>query len=201
MRAADQVATEAKVLALLTWASGQFNITNGMTADQMAYCAQEIVATVHGINLDDIDLCLRMAIRGEFGTTYNRMDTPTVFEWLKKYRSLRYAEAEKLNQEGENLYSLFNHPQMHDALKAVVDAYEARKTHETPPAVRRVTEWEKALQNEWDALPHKTEQDTDGLMSYGRTFHNLRIYRGKTYDFTGYCAKRLEEVSEADPIN
>jgi len=181
-------------MALLTWAAGQFNITNSMTPEQMAHCAQEIVESVHGLNLDDIDLCLRMAVRGEFGTTYNRMDTATVFDWLKQYRNLRYAEAGRLNDEGgENLYSLFNHPQMHEALKAVVAAYEARKTHQTPPPVRKVSEWEKALQNEWDALPHKMEGT--------HTYHTIRVYDGRPYDFTGYAAKRLEEVMDGDPIN
>lgn len=201
MRNHDAASTEARVMALLTWAVGQFNVSNNMTPEQMAYCAQEIVATVHGLNLDDIDLCFRMAVRGDYGVTYNRIDTPTVFEWIKKYRTLRYAEAEKISSagDGQNLYDLFKHPQMAGALQEVVDAYAARKAAEPIPPVRKVSAWEKMLQDEWDALEWWVDLNGDKAPM-------LRWYGGKDikknlYCFTDYCAKRLAEVSEADPIN
>ena len=78
-----QIATVA-IMKCLTDFRNLLSIDHYMTADQISYCAESIVASneFYMLRLEDFDLCFRMALNGELGQIYNRMDQPCVFKFL-----------------------------------------------------------------------------------------------------------------------
>jgi hypothetical protein len=76
---------------LLTFAAAQFNVGKNLTDVQIALLASEMLRLYWHWRFDEFSLVLREAVAGRYGTTYDRIDAPTVHEWCAKYEADRNA--------------------------------------------------------------------------------------------------------------
>jgi hypothetical protein len=125
-----------------------------MTPAQVAFCAESIVDTLYGMGPDDLNLCFRMVLCGDFGEIYNRVDQPTIFGWIKKYQAKKAELAMRMNDnasQSNNIYDIFHNETMHKVLTEVHDKlkhkeqpapaeYKQRERH--PIEVRIEAEWD-----------------------------------------------------------
>ena len=89
----DEVADDAaEALAnLLTYTAHQFNIGKNLSAVQLALLSADLLATYWYWRFDEFALVLRDAVRGKFGTSYDRLDAPTIHGWCLAYEKDRDA--------------------------------------------------------------------------------------------------------------
>ena len=107
-------------------------------------------------------------------------------EWVHKFEQERNAHITAMRsqeQRGGNLYEIFNHPQINQALHETVDRL---KLQEAPkPEAKRVSNspFEKQIMEEYDALPEWKESKW------------FKVYQNKPYQFTEYRKQRyMEEI-------
>ena len=84
------------VYALLADLSKSFNVSKGMDEGQLIECATNIIDDFYGFRLIDFAICFRKAKKNCYGKVFNRLDMPTVYEWLTKYDGERTNEIIKL---------------------------------------------------------------------------------------------------------
>ena len=120
----------AKVTFLISKLCSNLNIGRNMNAQQVASCAEAIVEDMWRLKLDDIDLCFRNGLKGNYGQIYDRMDQMTIFGWLKEYEKERdNAIAKKRDTEQiNNIYETFQHPQMKQILEDVTSKLTMKET-------------------------------------------------------------------------
>jgi hypothetical protein len=76
---------------LLTFAAAQFNVGKNLNDVQIALLASEMLRLYWHWRFHEFSLMLREAVAGRYGTTYDRIDAPTVHEWCAKYEADRNA--------------------------------------------------------------------------------------------------------------
>jgi hypothetical protein len=160
-----------------------------MNAVQIEFCAENILEKMWMYSLEDVQLCLDRGAIGEYGTIYNRIDPATILAWFPKYDAQRQIAVEAINQNEQqqnNIYELFNHPQMDQVLHDVVEKIEARKLEQPVQEVKRnsPSQLETALMQEYDALPQWDNNP------------RFRVYKNKPYQFTEYRMERYRELIE-----
>lgn len=95
---ADRKTTVQALANLLTFAAGQFNVGKNLTDVQTAILARDLLDTYWHYRFDEFAFVLREAVRGRYGTSYDRVDAPTVHGWCLRYEADR---AELLTDEAE----------------------------------------------------------------------------------------------------
>jgi len=134
------------------------NVQNNMNGMQIEFCAEQIMQQKYFYSLEDIQLCLDRGAIGTYGTIYNRIDPATILAWFPLYDQERqvYVTAKKnAETQANNIYEIFAHPQMNEALNDVVQKIEERKMQEPVKEIIRgkPSELEMALMREYDELP------------------------------------------------
>lgn len=76
---------------LLTFAAGQFNVGKNLTDVQLALLASDMLERYWHWRFDEFAFVLKEAVGGRYGTTYDRIDAPTVHGWCAKYETERTA--------------------------------------------------------------------------------------------------------------
>jgi len=175
------------MVAMMDACQQYFNLQQPMNAQQLSLTAELILEDYYYLRVEELQICFRMAMKGEFGPLYNRIDGQVFFEWIKKYMTKRGAVTERIQQEKQtnnNIYEVFNHPQIESAMKDVYDKI-AHKESPQPEAKRPGTSpFEKKILDEYDALPEWKES---------RWF---KVYQNKPYQFTEYRKQRyMEEIN------
>lgn len=175
------------MVAMMDACQQYFNLQQPMNAQQLSLTAELIMEDYYYLRVEELQICFRMAMKGEFGPLYNRIDGQVFFEWIKKYMTKRGAVTERIQQEKQtnnNIYEVFNHPQIESAMKDVYDKI-AHKEAPQPEAKRQGTSpFEKQILDEYDALPEWKES---------RWF---KVYQNKPYQFTEYRKQRyMEEIN------
>lgn len=164
-----------------------FNLQQPMNAQQLALTAELMLEDYYYLRVDELQVCFRMAMKGEFGPVYNRIDGQVFFEWIRKFMTKRQAISERINlekQSSNNIYEMFQHPQVVDAIQKAADKLKIEEAparevkRENPPQI------EIALMREYDALP---QWDNDV---------RFRVYKNKPYQFTEYRQERYKELIE-----
>ena len=154
---------------------------------QIEFCAENIMEKMYMYSLEDVQLCLDRGAIGAYGTIYNRIDPATVLAWFTLYDQERqvFVRAKKTaEQESNNIYEMFQHPQIMDAMQQAADKLSIKEEpvrevkRENPPPL------EIALMREYDALP---QWDND---------MRFRVYKNKPYQFTEYRQERYKELIE-----
>jgi hypothetical protein len=183
----SQQATIAVMVAMMDSCQQYFNLQQPMNAQQLALTAELMLEDYYYLRVDELQICFRMAMKGEFGPVYNRIDGQVFFEWLKKFMGKRQSVSERINlekQSNNNIYEMFQHPQIMDAMKQAADKLSIKEEpvrevkRENPPQI------EIALMREYDALP---QWDND---------MRFRVYKNKPYQFTEYRQERYRELIE-----
>lgn len=155
-----------------------------MNGQQIVMCAEAIIQEKWMLKLDDIDLCLRNALMGQYGDFFNRMDMPTIFGFIRKYEQERdhvIAKKRDSDMANNNIYEIFKAPQMKQILDDVTDKLAHKEAAPADNIDRKLSPFEKMVQDEWDELQISSISP------------NLKHYDCNVYDFTGYRALRAEE--------
>jgi len=160
-----------------------------MNNEQIKFAAEHFVQHHWKYSLEDIQLCLDRGVAGIYGTIYNRLDLSILNEWISKFeqeRDMHITSMRTQEQQNNNIYDIFAHPQMTEALNDVVQKIEARKS-EVPaqePTREQPSQLEISLMREYDALP----QWNDDM--------RFRVYKNKPYQFTEFRMERYRELIE-----
>jgi hypothetical protein len=183
----NQQATVNIMVAMMDMCQQYFNLQQPMNAQQLALTAELMLEDYYYLRVDELQVCFRMAMKGEFGPVYNRIDGQVFFEWIRKFMTKRQAISERINlekQSNNNIYEMFQHPQVVDAIQQAADKLKIEEAparevkRENPPQI------EIALMREYDALP---TWDND---------MRFRVYKNRPYQFSEYRQERYKELIE-----
>ena len=174
-------------MQLVTRCTQLMNVQNNMNGMQIEFCAEQIMQQKYFYSLEDVQLCLDRGAIGAYGTIYNRIDPATVLAWFPLYdqeRQVVVRAKKTAEQEANNIYEMFQHPQIMDAMQQAADKLSMKEEpvrevkRENPPQI------EIALMREYDALPQ-----------WDNNIH-FRVYKTKPYQFTEYRQERYRELIE-----
>jgi hypothetical protein len=187
LRKLDRTTTKIKIMELVTRCTQLLNVQNNMNALQIEFCAENILDKMWMYSLEDIQLCLDRGAIGAYGTIYNRIDPATVLAWFPLYDQQRQLAVDGINEkekEANNIYEMFQHPQVVDAIQQAADKLKIEQAPE--PEAKRATpsRFEQMLMDEYDELP---TWDND---------MRFRVYNNKPYQFTEFRKERYRELIE-----
>lgn len=129
--------TKIAVIGYLNTLSSIGVVRNTLNDEQnIGELADQIIEKYPMWKLVEIKNVLKMAIQGEFGSIYDRIDSPTVFEWFNKYEHLRLAKIETLRLKEKSRYDCEQmNPEvagkLAKAFESVVPAADKKPTHLT----------------------------------------------------------------------
>ncbi len=157
-----------------------------MNAQQLMLTAELIMEEYYYLRIEELRMCFRMAMKGEFGPVYNRIDGQVFFEWIMKYMPKRQLITDRMKQEQQttnNIYEIFQHPQVMQAMNDVYDKMPHKEAPAQEPQ-RQVNAFEQQLLTEFDALPEWVENKW------------FRLYKNRPFQFTEYRKERyMEEIN------
>ena len=186
LRKLDRQTTKVKIMQLVTRCTQLLNVQNNMNAMQIEFCAENIMEQMWMYSLEDIQLCLDRGAIGMYGTIYNRIDPATILAWFPLYDQERQVVSTTINEtekQTNNIYEIFQHPQV---MQAMNDVYDKMPHKETPAqeVKREVNAFEQQLLTEFDALPEWVENKW------------FRLYKNRPFQFTEYRKERyMEEIN------
>ena len=189
LRKLDRQTTKVKIMQLVTRCSQLMNVQNNMNAMQIEFCAENIMEKMWMYSLEDVQICLDRGAIGTYGTIYNRIDPATILAWFPLYDQERQMVSDTINEnqkQNNNIYEIFAHPQMNEAMKDVVTKLDAKMLQEPVQEIIRgkPSELEVALMREYDELPQWVNDQ------------RFRLYKNKPYQFTEYRYERYRELIE-----
>ena len=185
----NQQATVNIMVAMMDTCQQYFNLQQPMNAQQLALTAELMLEDYYYLRVDELQVCFRMAMKGEFGPLYNRIDGQVFFEWIRKFMGKRQAISERINlekQSNNNIYEMFQHPQVQEAIQTAADKLKIEEAPAQEAKRTSPSRFEQMLMDEYDALP--TWDD------------NIRfsVYKNKPYMFTEYRKERYRELIEQE---
>ena len=186
LRKLDRQTTKMKIMQLVTRCTQLLNVQHNMNAMQIEFCAENIMENMWMYSLEDVQLCLDRGAVGAYGTIYNRIDPATILAWFPMYDAQRQMAVETINrdeQKQNNIYEMFQHPQVMEAMQQAADKLSIKEAPAQEPQ-RPVNALEQQLLKEYDALPEWSES---------RWF---RVYNNKPYQFSEYRMERYKELIE-----
>ena len=182
----EQVALGVLV-ALMDECQQYFNLQQPMNPHQLMLTAELIMEEYYYLRVEEFRLCFRMAMKGEYGPVYNRIDGQIFFEWIRKYFSKRDAVTNRMvkdQQSSNNIYEMFQHPQVVDAIHQAADKLKIEQASVQEAKDRKPSEFEQKLIDEYDALPFWEENN------------RFRLYKKTPFQFTEYRMWRYRELIE-----
>ena len=174
-------------MQLVTRCTQLLNVQNNMNSVQIEFCAENILDKMWMYSLEDIQLCLDRGAIGEYGTIYNRIDPATILAWFPLYDAQRQTISDAINENNKqqnNIYEMFQHPQVMEAMQQAADKLSIRAQPVQESNRPKPNELEQMLLDEYDALP---TWDND---------MRFRVYKNKPYQFTEYRKERYRELIE-----
>ena len=175
------------LVALMDECQQYFNLQQLMNPQQLMLTAELIMEEFYYLRVEEFRLCFRMAMKGEYGPVYNRIDGQIFFEWIRKYFSKRDAVTNRMvkdQQSSNNIYEMFQHPQVMEAIQATADKLKIEEAPAQEAKNRQPSEVEQMLMAQYDTLP---QWDND---------MRFRVYNNKPYQFTEFRAQRYRELIE-----
>jgi hypothetical protein len=164
-----------------------FNLQQPMNAQQLLLTAELIMEEYYYLRIEELRVCFRMAMKGEFGPVYNRIDGQVFFEWIIKYMPKRQLITDRMKQEQQsnnNIYEMFQHPQVVDAIQKAADKLKIEEAPAQEAKRSKPSRFEQMLMDEYDELP---SWDND---------MRFRVYNNKPYQFTEFRKERYRELIE-----
>ncbi len=175
------------LVALMDECQQYFNLQQPMNAQQLLLTAELIIEKYYYLRIEELRVCFRMAMKGEFGPVYNRIDGQVFFEWILKYMPIRGNVTTRMLQEQQsnnNIYEMFQHPQVMEAMQQAADKLSIREQPVDNVNRPKPNELEQMLLDEYDALP---TWDND---------MRFRVYKNKPYQFNEFRKERYRELIE-----
>jgi hypothetical protein len=183
----SQQATIAIMVAMMDSCQQYFNLQQPMKPQQLALTAELILEDYYYLRVDELQVCFRLAMKGEYGTLYNRIDGQVFFEWIKKFMAKRQAVTERIKsdkQTNNNIYDIFAHPQMEEALQQVSDKLLIKQVPDREQKRSKLSNFEQLMMDEYDAL------------AMWNNDMRFRVYNNTPYQFTEYRKERYRELIE-----
>jgi len=174
-------------MELVTRCTQLLNVQNNMNALQIEFCAENILDKMWMYSLEDIQLCLDRGAIGAYGTIYNRIDPATVLAWFPLYDQQRQLAIDAVNENDKqlnNIYEMFQHPQVLDAIQQAADKLKIEEAPAQEAKRTSPSRLEQMLMDEYDVLP---TWDND---------MRFRVYNNRPYQFTEYRKERYRELIE-----
>ena len=187
LRKLDRKTTKIKIMELVTRCTQLLNVQNNMNALQIEFCAENIMEKMWMYSLEDIQLCLDRGAIGGYGPIYNRIDPATILAWFPLYDAQRepyVTSIREAKQQGNNIYEIFQHPQMREIMDDVADKLSIKEAPKMEAKRDKPSRIEQMLMDEYDALP----QWNDDM--------RFRVYNNRPYQFTEYRKERYRELIE-----
>jgi hypothetical protein len=188
LRKLDRNETKLKIAMLISRCCAMINIDKNMNADQINFAAEHFVQHHWKYSLEDIQLCLDRGVAGIYGTIYNRMDLSILNAWVSNFEQERDTHITALRteeQQQNNIYEMFQHPQVVDAIQQAADKLKIEEAPVQEVKRSEVSSFEQQLMAEYDALPIWDD--------------NVRfsVYKNKPYLFNEYRKERyMEEINK-----
>ena len=184
----NQQATVNIMVAMMDMCQQYFNLQQPMNAQQLALTAELMLEDYYYLRVDELQVCFRMAMKGEFGSVYNRIDGQIFFEWIRKFMTKRQAISERINlekQSNNNIYEMFQHPQVLEAIQQTADKLKIEEAPAQEVKRSEVSAFEQKLMAEYDALPQWNND------------MRFRVYKNTPYQFNEYRKERyMEEINK-----
>jgi hypothetical protein len=183
----EKVALEVLV-ALMDECQQYFNLQQPMNAQQLMLTAELIMEEYYYLRIEELRVCFRMAMKGVFGPVYNRIDGQVFFEWIIKYMPKRQLITDRMKQEQQsnnNIYEMFQHPQVVDAIQQAADKLKIEEAPAREVKRSEVSAFEQQLMAEYDLLPQWNND------------MRFRVYKNTPYQFNEYRKERyMEEINK-----
>ncbi len=183
----DRQTTKEKIMQLITRCTQLINVQHNMNAMQIEFCAEQILDKMYYYSLEDIQLCLDRGAIGEYGPIYNRIDPATILAWFTPYDQQRqpYVTARReAKEQGNNIYEMFQHPQVMEAMQAAADKLSIKEAPKVEAQRIKASPMEQMMMDEYDALPLWNDD------------MRFRVYNNRPYQFTEYRIERYRELIE-----
>lgn len=187
LRKTDRNETKMKLAMLISRCCAMLNIEKNMNSDQITFAAEHLVQEKWMYSLEDMQLCLDRGAAGMYGTIYNRLDLSVINEWIAKFEQERQAHirsAQTTEQTNNNIYDIFAHPQMADALQEVSDKLLIKEVPVREEKRSKLSNFEQLMMDEYDAL------------AMWNNDMRFRVYNNTPYQFTEYRKERYRELIE-----
>ena len=187
LRKIDRNETKMKIAMLISRCCAMLNIDKNMNADQINFSAEHFVQHHWKYSLEDIQLCLDRGTAGIYGTIYNRLDLSILNEWISKFEQERDTHITAMRTEEQkqnNIYEMFQHPQVVDAIQQAADKLKIEEAPAQEAKRAKPSRFEQMLMDEYDELP---SWDND---------IRFRVYNNKPYQFTEFRKERYRELIE-----
>ena len=187
LRKLDRNETKLKIAMLISRCCAMINIDKNMNADQINFAAEHFVQHHWKYSLEDIQLCLDRGVAGIYGTIYNRMDLSILNAWVSNFEQERDTHITALRteeQQQNNIYEMFQHPQVIDAIQQAADKLKIEQAPVQEAKERKPSQFEQMLMDQYDSLP---QWDNDV---------RFRVYNNKPYQFTEFRKERYRELIE-----
>ena len=187
LRKTDRNETKMKLAMLISRCCAMLNIEKNMNSDQITFAAEHLVQEKWMYSLEDMQLCLDRGAAGMYGTIYNRLDLSIINEWVAKFEQERQAHIRSMQiteQTNNNIYDIFAHPQMADALQQVSDKLLIKQVPVHEEKRSKLSNFEQLMMDEYDAL------------AMWNNDMRFRVYNNTPYQFTEYRKERYRELIE-----
>ena len=175
------------LVSLMDECQQYFNLQQPMKPQQLMLTAELIIEKYYYLRVEELRICFRMAMMGEFGTVYNRIDGQIFFEWILKFLPTRQNVTDQMKQQQQtnnNIYDIFAHPQMADALQQVSDKLLIKQVPVHEEKRSKLSNFEQLMMDEYDAL------------AMWNNDMRFRVYNNTPYQFTEYRKERYRELIE-----
>ena len=186
-KAKGEQAALSVLIALMDECQQYFNLQQPMSPQQLMLTAELIMEEYYYLRVEEFKMCFRMAMKGEYGPVYNRIDGQVFFEWIRKFFSKRDAVTTRMvkdQQSNNNIYEMFQHPQVVDAIQQAADKLKIEEAPAQEAKRSKPSRFEQMLMDEYDELP---SWDND---------MRFRVYNNRPYQFTEFRKERYRELIE-----
>lgn len=164
-----------------------FNVSVKMNPTQVSITSEMIIEKYYYLRVDEIKLCFRKAMFGEYGEIYNRIDGSVIFSWLQKYDESRTAVVAQANQKmSANLTETLAQTITSEIIKQVTDKLPIKETT-MDMRIIKPSPFEKNIQDLWDVLPNDSKKENTGF----------KVYNEKLIDFSEFRKTKYAEWVES----
>ena len=174
------------IMALIVMVRENISVGKTMNENQIRFAGSAIAEKFWYLKLEDVALCFRRGILGEYGKLYDRLDVQILCDWIQQYEQERNNECAKLQRDNgqeysRNVYDVIGSEKMKELLHKVVDANEKKIQGAPAPPPAPKSDFEIQVLQEWDGLESISASE--------------KLYEGKPYTLAAYGAYRAMQLS------